>query len=161
MILVCVKLARFLRVNSITPYNDDTADYIKHFIAEEESKQKTNAQNDKVILGLQASLKAYEDDMQLFNMAIEADNDLTPIIGDDKSTTESLTISKEVPKTEEIFPLVESLYKLPINGDKIRQQVESLKNIQITNVAHLERAIQLPSSVTTSMIVDRLKQTLN
>jgi hypothetical protein len=160
MILVCGKLSRFLRANSITPYNDDTAKYIEHFILEEQTKQKAGAKNDEVIRGLQATLKAYEEDMALFSMVEEFDDDLVMLMPDDDSTTATVDNSNEVPKTEEIFPLVESLYALPINGDKIRLQVEGLKKNQTKNIQHREQAIQLPSSATSPMIRDRLKQTL-
>jgi hypothetical protein len=153
IISVCIKLSRFLRVNSITVYNDDTIEYIKHFIFEEETKQKSGAQNDEVVRRLQASLKNYEEDMELFKMALISD--------DNNSTTITANNGQEIPRTEEIFPLVESLYALPINGEKIREQVQGLRKNQTKNVARREQIIQLPASVTSSTVVDRLTQTLN
>jgi hypothetical protein len=151
ILLICSRLSSFLRANAITPYNDDIVEYIKLFINEEQIKHQAGAQNSEVIRGLEASLEAYKQEMKLFEMTMVAGNDLTMTVASNY---------KEVPKLEEIFLLVESLYALPINGEQIRQQVENLKKSQSTNVRRREQIIQLPSSTTSSTVTSRLQKTL-
>lgn len=152
IIAVSAKLSRFLRASSITVYNDDIIEYIRYFINIEEFKNKSGAQNGEVIFGLQATLKSYQEDMEMFKMAINEDEDLL--------TAAESNNDNGIPKTDEIFSLVETLYALPINGQSIREQVEGLKKSQTENVLLREQVIQLPVSVTSSSTLDRLEITL-
>jgi hypothetical protein len=181
---VCAKLSRFLRANAITPYNDDIIEYIKHIINEEEIRHQAGTQNSEVIRGLETSREAYELQMGLIEEAdniiemithdgaieaittdgvieaIKTNGTIEVTIADDILKMAASDNKKEIPKLHEIFLLVESLYTLPINGEKIRQQVESLKSSQTTHVQHREQIIQLPPSSNLPIIIDRLKKTL-
>jgi hypothetical protein len=67
----------------------------------------------------------------------------------------------DVIQTEEIFPLVGTLYRLPINGRKIREQVEGLKISQGQVVLDRESCIQLPAIAASSRIMLQLKMILS
>ena len=50
---ICNELSKFIKQNSLTPYNDDILAYIRYFIREEEMKKAVGANNEKIIEGLQ------------------------------------------------------------------------------------------------------------
>ena len=144
----CGKLSRFLRANAITPYNDDTIEYINYHIGIEQRKQSAGTQNSEVIRGLQASLDSFKQEMELFEKAFTDGNGSI-------ATSDS---RNRIPQLDEIFPLIEGLYALPHNGDKIRQQVEGLRASQYANVQLREGVIPVPSSGTSSIIATKLSQ---
>jgi len=113
---ICSKLSNFIRQNSLTPYNDDILEYIRYFIREEEIKKDAGANNKDIIQGLQKMIEDYECEQKIFNTMLN-------------NKTTYLTNNEYGP--EDIFGLVSQLYKLPINGPSIRQQIEGLKQKQL------------------------------
>ncbi len=57
---------------------------------------------------------------------------------------------------EEIFLLVGTLYRLPINGAKIRAQVDELKHVQQKFSRHRERMVTLPVECASSSLMTDL-----
>ncbi|CAF5049143.1 unnamed protein product, partial [Rotaria sp. Silwood1] len=93
--------------------------YCRHLILiirEERIKNKAGSQNNDVIQGLEQIMKGYEQEINLFREKIKNEIDLSN--------------RKDVLKPENIFPLIETLFRLPINGNKIREKVEELKRSQ-------------------------------
>jgi deoxyxylulose-5-phosphate synthase len=75
------------------------------------------------------------------------------------STMNSWKESK-ILKPEEIFLLVGTLYHLPINGAKIRAQVEELKHVQHKFSRSREQIVDLPADANSSSVMADLKQIL-
>ena len=148
MLEVCTKLSQFLRANAITPFNDDIVEYIRHFIREEQMKRNSGAQNSEVINGLENMIADYTRTMDLFKQMIDEVN----------STNKK---NRTIPQAHEIFNLVKKLYALPINGSKIREQVESLKRNQMKIRLHREQNVQLPAIAMASSIMITLKEVLD
>jgi hypothetical protein len=143
---VCNELAKFIKQNSITPYNDDIVEYIRYFIREEEMKQNAGADNKNVIAGLQKMIEDHEREQRMFNATFN--NQTT-------NTASNLTNNKNEP--EDIFDLVAKLYKLPINGPSIRQQIEGLKQKQLQVNGKKEYFVQIPLNASASTVMQRLK----
>lgn len=133
------KLARFLHANAILPLNDDIIEYLKQFIREEQMKQSAGAKNSDVIDNLQIIMKDYENEIQLFKETIKTDG-VRPN-------------SKDVLQPEEIFPLVGTLFRLPINGKKIREQVDGLKYSEHIVSKDREIYVKLPAKAETSTVM--------
>ena len=149
MILIeCAKLSRFLRANAITAYNDDTIEYMKYHIEEEKRKQQEGTENSEVIQGLETALESFKQEMKLFDQALT----------DGNASTTATDMRNRIPQLEEIFPLIERLYALPINGNSIRQQVEGLRSNQQASVKRREETIVLTPSGMASIIAAKLSQ---
>lgn len=144
----CGKLSRFLRANAITAYNDDTIEYMKYHIQEEKRKQEEGTENSEVIRGLETALESFKQEMELFEQALASGN----------ASTTTADVRNRIPQLEEIFPLIERLYALPINGNSIRQQVEGLRSNQRASVKRREEIIALTPSGTSSIIARKLSQ---
>jgi hypothetical protein len=76
-------------------------------------------------------MKGYADEMESFEKAIQNERERSN--------------SKDVLKYEEIFPLVETLYRLPINGQKIREQVDILRISELNVLRKRETYVELPA----------------
>ena len=61
---------------------------------------------------------------------------------------------------EEIFTLVGTLYRLSINGAKIRAQVDELKRVQHKFSRNREQVVNLPSEADSSSVMADLKHIL-
>jgi hypothetical protein len=108
-------------------------------------KNNAGAKNAEVIAGLEKMMADYIKEIDLFKKTLQNHDPLT--IG--------------VIQTEEIFPLVGTLYRLPINGRKIREQVEGLKINQGNVLLERESFIQLPATAASSIIMLPLKRILS
>jgi hypothetical protein len=135
------KLAKFLHANAILPLNDDILEYIRHFIREEQMKK-----NADVVEGLEKMMKDYTEEMELFKKVIEKEKDPSD--------------SRDVLQPEEIFPLVGTLYRLPINGRKIREQVDGLKITQENISSKREIFVELPAKANSSKVMRQFKDAL-
>ena len=121
------KLTKFLHINAIHPFNDDILDYLRLFIREEQMKNDSGVQNNAVIEGLVEITKEHEKEMRVFRKTL----------ADDKDSVETTDILN----TEDIFPLVGTLYRLSINGQQIREQVDNLKLIEDIAVKNMEKRV--------------------
>jgi hypothetical protein len=95
--------------------------------------------NTDVVQGIEKMMKDYEEEMNLFKQSIQNDKDSAN--------------SQDVLKPDEIFPLVGTLYRLPINGQKIREQVNGLQITQNNISAHREIFVELPAKANSSQVM--------
>ena len=134
------QLSKFLHANAILPFNDDIVEYLRHFIQDEQMKKNAGGTNNDVIEGLEKTMKEFEEEMKLFKETIRNEqksaNTLTP---------------------EQIFPLVGTLYHLPINGTKIREQVDGIKLAQTDTEKKREISVPLPTTANSSTIMLKFK----
>jgi hypothetical protein len=151
IIEVCTKLTQFLRVNALNPVNDDIIEYIQHFIREEKTKKNAGVQNDGVIAGLENLLADYKQEMDIVQKGMRINQ---------TTLTKNSSDSSNVIQAEDIFALVGSLYRLPINGDKIRAQVDELKRVQHKFSRNREKTVSLPPEAASSSVMADLKRIL-
>ncbi|CAF3432460.1 unnamed protein product [Rotaria socialis] len=108
----CAKLSKFLHKNAITPYNDDLIKYVEHVIGNEEEKRGAGAYNQKVITGLKEMIAAYQQEMNVYKKMLQsAQNDPRA----------------DAPQIEEIYQLINALYRLPISGSKLKGQIDIIR----------------------------------
>jgi len=136
------QLSKFLCANAILPLNDEILGYLRYFIRDEQMKK-----NNDVVQGLEKMMKDYEEEMNLFKETIKNDKDSSK--------------SQDVLQPEEIFPLVGTLYRLPINGRKIREQVDGLKITQENIGRKRENYVQLPTKANNSNVMREFKAFFN
>ncbi|CAF3545228.1 unnamed protein product [Rotaria sp. Silwood1] len=141
------KLAKFLHANAILPINDDILEYLRHFIREEQMKKNSGGQNNDIIHNLEQIMRNYEEEINLFREAIKNDTDPSN--------------RKDVLKPNEIFPLVGTLYRLPINGSQIREQVDELKLNQGNLSAKREIFVRLPAKANSSKVMLQFKNIIS
>ncbi|CAF5138372.1 unnamed protein product, partial [Rotaria sp. Silwood1] len=141
------KLSKFFCANATLPFNDAILQYHSLFIKEEQMKKKAGRQNDDVIQGLEQMMKVYEEEINLFKKTIENEKDRS--------------YAQNVLKSDDIFPLVETLYRLPINGSKICEQVDGLKISQINILSKREVVVELPVKADLSSLMSQFKIILN
>jgi hypothetical protein len=145
IIKVCTQLTQFLRANALNPVNDDILEYIQHFIREEQIKRSSGAQNDAVIDGLKKLLADYTREMSILQKAMEITQATNP-----SDLTNAITY-------DEIFLLVGKLYRLPINGAKIREQIEQIKIVQQKFSRNREQTVNLPLEADSSSVMADLR----
>lgn len=138
---VCAQLSQFLRANALNPVNDDILQYIEHFIREEQIKRNAGAQNDDVIAGLQNLLNDYRHEMSVFQEGLRMAR---------MSLSNNASDLTAIGQPEDMFLLVGTLYRLPINGPKIRAQVEELKRVQEKFSRNREQTVDLPAEAYSS-----------
>jgi hypothetical protein len=141
------KLARFLHANSLLPINDGYVDYLQYFIREEQMKQTAGADNTEVIASLEKLVTDYNSEMELFKRTLQ----------DQRNAGEE----REALRAEDVFILVEDLYRLPINGQKIREQVEGIKTGPEKNNVQREKFIELPEKAASSKVMLQLKDIMS
>ncbi|CAF1229005.1 unnamed protein product [Rotaria sordida] len=129
IIKVCTQLTQFLRANALNP--------------------SAGVQNDDVITGLEKLLVDYKHEMDILQQAMKINS---------TTISNSSSESTDVIKPEQIFLLVSSLYRLPINGAKIREQVEGLKCIQSKFTQNREHVVQLLVEADSSSVMIDLKK---
>lgn len=144
---ICVQLAGFVKENSIIPFNDDLIEYYRHFLEEEKVTQQTNRGNMDLIRGLEAAIEAYQRDLELFSKSID-----TLASKDDFVAPE---------KIERVFDLVAELYKLPINGNFISDQMTKLKRAQVQEVENKEARVDMLITADSPQVLAELKTLLN
>jgi hypothetical protein len=137
------KLSKFLHANAILPLNDEILEYLKHFIQEEQMKTNCGEQNNEIIKGLEQMIDDYKQEMELFKETIK--NEIDPIN------------SIDVLKSEDIFTLVGKLYRLPINGKAIREQVDGLRLTQENIERKRENYVKLPIKANDSNVMRQFK----
>ena len=145
LVQICAKLSQILSTHAINPFNDDIIEYIHQFIREERKKQNAGANNDEVIQGLENMVAEYRC---LINTLEQA--------------TQHQTVTASVNRTgesvaDEIFTLIETLYNLPLNGIRIRQQVEGLRHSQDRFTEDREYRVILPPSAASSSVMIQLQ----
>jgi hypothetical protein len=141
---VYTKLAGFLNANAILPINDDILEYLRYFIREEQMKLNAGARNSEVIAGLEKMMTEFTSNMELLRKTL-------------KEQKESGNM-RDVIQPEEIFTLVGNLYRLPITGQQIRQQVEGIKIGQERYGAQREKSVSLPRKAAYSKVMIQMRE---
>ena len=144
---ICVKLSQFLKANSITPFNDDMLEYLRHFIQEEKQKQMQGAHNTQVIEGLEKMIKDYTDEVNLFTKCISPQNN-----------SDNFDNASQI---DEIFTLVQKLYELPINGKLIEEQINRMKQGRAQAATSDEQFVDLPTGFNSPQILVDLQKVVN
>lgn len=136
------KLAKFLHANAILPINDDILEYLRYFVREEQMKQSAGAKNADVIANLEKMMEEYTKEMEMFKKTLE----------DHRNSADQT----DVIKSEEIFTLVGSLFRLPITGQQIRRQVEGIRYSQEGNGTRRETYMNLPRKAESSKVMQQM-----
>ena len=103
IVQVCATFACFLKFHAIAPYNDAIADYLDHLIKVERGNVQAGG-NRQTLDGLEAMLSSYEKEKEILDDAVaQPDSGTKP------------------PSPEDVNGLVESLYRLKINGPQLQQ----------------------------------------
>jgi len=144
---ICVKLSQFLKANSITPFNDDMTEYMRHFINEEKQKQRAGNDNTEVIRGLEQMLKDYTDEVNLYAKSISS-----------QATSMSSDNFDNAKQIDEIYALVRQLYELPINGKLIEEQVTKMNRGREQAATLDEQYVDLPTASNSPHILLDLKE---
>ena len=137
------QLSKFLHANSLLPINDDILAYLEYFIRLEQMEKHSRGQDNTVVEGLRQMMRDYEEEINLFKQTIKDEKDPSK--------------AKGVLKCDEIFPLVGTLYRLPINGPKIREQVDKLKIGQNNLSTEREIFVELPATANSSKVMNEFK----
>ncbi|CAF3284448.1 unnamed protein product [Rotaria sp. Silwood2] len=137
------KVAIFLHANAIVAINDDVVEYLQYFIREEQMKQSAGASNSDVIVGLNNLMKEFGENMELLKKTLK-----------EQKQSEDL---QDVLKPDEVFKLVTTLYKLPITGVQIQQQVEGIRFSEEKHTYKREKHIELPVRAASSKVMKELK----
>lgn len=136
---VSEKLNAFLLANSLLPINKSITDYLEYFIQVEESNRNRNAT-------VTEKLKQMKKDMLRMN-------------GETEERLKHMRQNSDtviVPEASEIPALIDQLYKLPINGAMIEQQVKDIGNFEfITHVN--ESVITLPAHCMNNPLVKAIQ----
>jgi hypothetical protein len=138
------KLAGFLHANAILPINDEIVAYLEYFIREEQLKQSAGARNSEVITGLDTMMTEFKQEMELFKRTLQ----------DQRNSANAM----DIPQSEDIFTLVGTLYRLPINGRQIREQVNGIKISQERYGAKRENYVSLPRKADSSKVMIQMKE---
>jgi hypothetical protein len=141
------KLAEFLHANALLPINDGYVDYLQYFIREEQMKQTAGADNRDVIANLEKLMTDYNNEMELFQRTLQKQRDA----GEERESLES----------EKVFELAGKLYRLPINGQQIREQVTAIKISQDRYNAQHEKFVELPTKAASSTLMLQLRDILS
>ncbi|CAF3592333.1 unnamed protein product [Rotaria sp. Silwood1] len=135
---IYMELLKFLYVNAIHPCNNDIVEYLRLFILEEHIKRNAGISNDEIIDNLTKTMTQYEHDIDILkkNLAKQDSAD-----------------AKDVLTAEKVFLQVGNLYRLPINGQQFRDQIDILKFVEAQGVKAREKHIKLPQKAATSRIM--------
>ncbi|CAF1524309.1 unnamed protein product [Didymodactylos carnosus] len=128
LIKISAVLIQFLKTNSITAFNDPFIDYMNYFVNEERLKHSMGANNQYVLNGLEKLKGLYLQKLQ----------------------------SPMNPSKKDISDLLETLYNLLFNGSSIKDQVNSIKNIQVKEIEKNEKLIYAHQQPEKDIIVTKL-----
>ncbi|UJR32380.1 hypothetical protein I4U23_019842 [Adineta vaga] len=134
---VCSQFALYVRRNCVIAYNNDITEYIRYFIREEEQKRSAGADNERVILGLKKMIEDFEKEKKIL---------------DDASSNAASYSIQDFSGPEDIFAFAAKLYKLPINGPSIRDQVEQVKEQQLKVLQQKEYPMDIPNFTNTPVM---------
>lgn len=143
---ICIQLSKFLKANSIVLFNDDLLEYLRHNIEEEKLKRSANAANEEVIRNLEQMIIDYKEEMKLYNETVNMTD---------------ATLNQNADQVKPIFDLVKQLYRLPINGASIKEQVEGIDAGQTSDVKAREITVDLLQHRHTSKVRSDLIRLLN
>lgn len=147
---ICVKLTQFVKEFSITPFNDDVIEYLRHHINEERQKQAAGADNREVIDGLEKMVAEYTAEINLYTSNAAASGRFA---SSDNFNNEA--------RISEIYTLVEKLYALPINGKLIQEQMERMNMGRAQAAITDERRVDLPTGLNVPKILSSIRDVVN
>jgi hypothetical protein len=137
------KLWKFRYENTIFSINNDIIEYLQLFIREEQMKQSVGVQNEKVIGNLEKIMTDFISETELCRKLWSEQNRSSSIV-------DTLT-------SEQIFPLVSSLYQLPITGQTIREQVDAIQLTEEKVFQQRDIFVQLPTKAGSSQMMRELE----
>ena len=141
IVQVCASLSHFLRVNALNPINDDIFEYLEHFLREERMKRAAGATNESVVAGLEQLLVDYQCENKLIDAVMKID---------------AGEIGKP-PTLQAIRLQVTRLYRLPINGMRIEEQVKQLIHVENRFHRDREQTVDLPMRASFSLMMRKLR----
>ena len=109
-------------------------------------KKSADNNNDDIIQGLKNMIEEYEREQKLFYSTL-----------DNRTLPNAFNVTNDGYGPENMFGLVTQLYKLPINGPSIREQIEGLKEKQLQMNDKREHFVQLQFNANASTIMNQLK----
>ena len=110
IISISCKFARFINKNSILKFNSDLNDYLDLLIREEEGKNAQGADNESILQGLRDTKTNFSSQKEMLELESNADFEICDSYCDD-----------------DVDDLLDELFCLPLNGQKLKMSVEALK----------------------------------
>ena len=139
---ICAKLSGFIKTNSMTVLNDDLIEYLELPLNEEKQKRSANKKNDDVIENLEQMVKEHKKAMKIYSEAVRP---------------KDVTVHQDSNQIETVFDLVKQLYRLPINGKSIEEQVQMVEKGHITEILAEETKIDPRRFHKTSTLLTNLQ----
>ncbi|RHZ62066.1 hypothetical protein Glove_344g51 [Diversispora epigaea] len=124
-----VTFAKFLRQSAIATFNDAYADYLDHFIREENVKKNSDRANydNGILTRLENTKKEYLKKIEVIKKAIESND------------------PSESPVTpNDIANLEKELYNLKINGETLKNMKDLSIRSQVNAFKHHQKKVKLP-----------------
>lgn len=140
------KLCKYLQIHCTIPINDAIPKYMEYFVSEEETKYKTGADNDAVLEVFKVLQRNSENEINL----------LTATLRNERHSANQT----ELIDAGNIFPLIATLYDLPIHGERIRMQAEELKH-KPNKIKEREIFVQLPAKADSSTLMLEFKRCMS
>lgn len=140
------KLCKYLQIHSTIPFNDAIPDYIEQIVYNIKCQHNSGANNDDVIKRLRMYQRDSENEINLLKATLE-----------DERHSGNQT---ELIDAEDIFPLIATLYDLPIHGERIRMQADELKH-KPSKIENREIFAQLPATADSSKLMLEFKRCMS
>ena len=140
------KLCKYLQIHCTIPFNDTIPDYVEHFAHEEEIQYNEGANNDGVAERLKMFQRNSTNEINLLKATLKNER---------HSANQT-----ELIDAENIFPLIATLYDLPIHGERIRMQAEELKH-KPSKIEEREIFVQLPAKADSSSLMLEFKRCMS
>jgi hypothetical protein len=137
------KMSKFLHVNAILPLNDDSVQYLRFFIREEQMKNEEGIRNNAVFDGLSTIIMNYVDNMDAFKKTLTNGNDSNN--------------AKDIQNVEAVYALFGNLRRLSINGDLFRHSVDLIDRNTNEAVRRTEKSVRLPEKAAKSTLMRTLE----
>jgi hypothetical protein len=134
---IFIKLSKFLHVNAILPFNDESIQYLRFLIRIERMKNEAGIRNNDVVEGLSKIIMTYEDSMDAFK--------------------KNLTNEKDVPNAEVVYTLFGNLRRLSINANRFRDSVNLIDQSASKAVKRTEKSVKLPEKAAQSTLMRTLE----
>ena len=78
---IFIRLSKFLHVNAIVPFNDESVQYLRHMIRIERMKNDRGIRNNDVTEGLSNIIIAYDNAMDTFKKKLTDEKDVPDVEG--------------------------------------------------------------------------------
>lgn len=143
----CIQLTRFIRENSLVPFNDDSIEYIRLYLDEEKKKIDRNP---AIIARFEQMINEYETFTTIFQKSSSENDDMI-----------DLSKQNQGDESNRVLSLIEELYHLPIHGHIIKQQMEKLLRGRQTHGTRFETVIDLTDQKNGTSALFELRKIIN